>query len=179
MKTGLRGKTGKTIIGILIAVFMVVILLVRLFCVKSEPLIDLDAMTVDGLTEEEIICHYDCYKGFLIQIKKQGSSTGVTDGDLSEADRDTYILSADEITGTKTISATLVKDATLSLSVDSKLLSGKLKIVVIMDERIVEYVDVNSKCKLTYTVAGEHLIYVKILGEKAQMEINVTRELKR
>ena len=54
-----------------------------------------------------------------------------------------------------------------------------MKIVVIMDERIVEYVDVNSKCKLTYTVAGEHLIYVKILGEKAQMEINVTRELKR
>ena len=158
--------------------FIVAILFIRLFCVESESPLDFDNMTLDELTDDEIIDLFNCYKALFSQSRNYGSSTGVDIDDIGEADADNNIFSAGEITGIKTISATRIKDGTLSLNIDSKLSSGKMKIVVVMDGEILEYVDVNTVCDLTYTVSGEHLIYVKILCEKAQMEISVIRGVK-
>jgi hypothetical protein len=73
------------------------------------------------------------------------------------------------------ISVTSAKDCKLQLNINSKVVSGNAKIVVVTDKTGFEFYDVNKELIIEYDVQGQHEYYVKFLAENAEAEIQVQR----
>ena len=76
-----------------------------------------------------------------------------------------------------TIQSTKAIDKKVKLTVTSSLESGEMKIVVIKNGEIVEYIDINQTISKEYDCVGENDIYVKIIASTAKMNISVEREI--
>ena len=88
------------------------------------------------------------------------------------------VYSAKKVTGIKNVSASLAKDCTLVLNIDTTLESGNAEVVVIMDDEIVDRFNAGEQKTFEYSVSGEHKFYVRILCEEAKISITTTREFK-
>ena len=121
----------------------------------EPPPINIDEFSLDTVTEEEII-NYDIARSYRTKTKKD-------------------FISSKEITGIRVVSSAKAVDCTLELNVSSKINGGRAKIVIIRDNEIVEYLDFGTDVQRVYEVQGEHLYVVKIVCEKAAVEVNVTR----
>ena len=144
---------------------------------KNGSDIDLKNFSVDSLTDEQIASTPGRYSAFSSSQRSSGGYSGVRDSRYSDYDRDRCSYSAKKITGIMTVSATKVKNSTLNLTIESNLKAGEMKIVVVRDNEILEYVDVSQTCELSYESDGEHFYYVKIICNKAQASISVSRNI--
>ena len=113
---------------------------------------ELDGFTIDTPTEEQIIKLRGHARNYIIENKKSGNRTGVDK--WSDFDYDKYYFSARKSNGLMTISSTKATDCILNFSISSTLESGKMKIVIIKDEEILEYIDLNKEVNLSYSVEG-------------------------
>jgi hypothetical protein len=143
---------------------------------RGEPLpINLDEFSLDTVTEEEII-NYKIHRAYRTKTKNYGDRTGADK--YADKDYANNFISTHEITGIYVISTTKAVDCTLELNVSSELTGGRAKIVVIRDNEIVEYLDFGDGKQLVYDVKGEHLYVVKLVCEKAALEVTVNRNLR-
>lgn len=169
---------GFLVVAVIIGITLAVIYLTGNYY-KAPSRLDLDSFKIEGVTDEQICDIYFDSRGTFNTVRTNGDSTGVKGNKtVKEYDRDETFYSGKKMVGIITPSATLARDCTLVITVDSKLNSGNMRIVVVMDGEIVEYVEPNVQKTLSYTVSGEHTFYVKVLCENADMEISVTRSMK-
>ena len=161
-----------------VAVSILVILAIAFFFltrILDQERLDLDNFTIETLTNDQIVgISGDC-RAVLTKWGTSGDNSGIVHSEYIKADSDKTKFSAKEITGIKTISATLAKDCTFTITIDSKVGNGKAQIVVIQDDKIIERLDATTSTTLEYIVVGEHRFYLKILCEEAQIEINTQR----
>ena len=143
---------------------------------KSEKL-DLDNFSLETLTDEQIVLIEKQYKAYRYNSSKKGGDTDVDNFRYEDYDRDKLSFSAKKITGIHPIQATKVTDGTLRVNIETKLNSGEMKIVVIRDDEILEYLEVGRPLELNYSAEGEHTYYIKLLCKEANMSVTVTREI--
>ena len=160
-------------VGVLV---MLVIALINGFSddVDEVPYFDLDDFTIEEITDEQIVHIGDYCTGFIVHERGTGSKTGSAD---LRYDCDKYEYSSKSVSGIKNISYSGVSNATLKLSITSVLKEGEAKIVVIMDNQILEYVELGSEKQLIYEVDGKHEFYVKLICKDANVEITVSRTI--
>ena len=135
---------------------------------------ELENFKIDELTEYEIL-NKELSSGRFSSTKyTNGTSTGAPSATKFE-DSDNVEISYKEYVGISRISATKAKNTVLSLNIESELLSGVGKLVVICDDEILEYIDFNETRTLVYEVRGEHIYSVKMMCEDAQVKVKVSR----
>ncbi|MBR3876400.1 MAG: hypothetical protein IKJ25_06485 [Clostridia bacterium] len=178
-KTAFSNNYTKWVIFAIILLFLVsaVIVLVNVIEHSSNISKELESFSINNLTSEDIV-EKEVSSIFAVSRKYDSNTKTGVDGASKYEDTDHINFKCKRITGINRISATKVKDCTLTLNISSTLSSGNAKIVVICDNEILEYVEFGQDKALTYTVSGEHIYSVKILCEEAELEIDVTREIK-
>ena len=139
--------------------------------------LDLSNFSLEKITDEQIISIDSQYRAYRYKSSRKGSETGVDNRRYEDYDRDQLSFSAKKITGIHPIQATKVTDGTLRVNIESKLNSGEMKIVVIRDDEILEYLEVGRPLELNYSAEGEHTYYIKLLCKEANMSVTVTREI--
>ena len=169
--------------AIVAAVFALVLVIMLIFInIKDaeeakESGIDLKNFNLETISDEAIITQANRSKSYSVSKKHYGKSSGISDTAYLKADYDNCEFSCRKIIGIMTVSATKIENATLNLTVSSTLNSGKMKIVVIQDNQILEEIPVGEPVQLNVSATEESLIYVKVIGEDANMKISVTREI--
>lgn len=164
-------------IGVAVSIVAILAILLYSFITRKgdKEELDLNNFEIETLTNDQIVnISGDC-RAVLTKWGASGDNSGIVHSEYIKADSDKTKFSAKEITGIKTISATLAKDCTFTISIDSKVGNGKAQIVVIQDDKIIERLDATTSTTLEYIVVGEHQFYIKILCEEAQIEINTQR----
>ncbi len=141
---------------------------------NNAPGFDWDNYALENVTDEQIIYLETAYKAFFNVEKHGGQTSGVY---KCKTDKTRTSFSSKKINGVATVSTTKVENATLELEIESTHNSGKMKIAIVMDEEIVEYVEVGEKVSLSYNVTGKHFYKVKIVCENANMSIKVVRKI--
>ena len=135
-------------------------------------------INVNELTDEQIVEISTNQSSYGTCWLAKGDASGVRNKEYRSVDYDETFFSAKKINGIKTVSSTMANDCTVNLEIDSSISKGNARIVVIIDDKIVEEFEAGENKSLEYTVDGEHFIYVKILCEDAEIEIKTTREFK-
>ena len=125
------------------------------------------------MNEKQIveIASYARSKG---RFRRNGANTRIG-GKYDSYDATECIYISESITGILTVSATKINEGSLTLDIVSTLNSGEMTIVIVKNDKILEFIDTNGNIKKTYSVTEESEFYVKILCETANMEIKVTR----
>ena len=159
------------VIAVILVIVVGILYVVGILSSVSSKLKD---FSIDKLSTEDII-HKEISTVVGSSINYESDTRTGFDGASKYEDSDRVEFKCDKITGIKRISATKVSDCTLTISISSKLSSGKAKIVVICDNEILEYVDVGQDLSFTYKITGEHFYSVKVLCEDAALEIAVNR----
>ena len=145
----------------------------------EEPELDVHNFEISELSDEQIVYISSKFTAFMSSWKSNGQKSGISDYRYKEEeDHDITEYSSEKISGIKTVSATFVKDGTVSLEIESSSHTGNAVIVVVMDKQIVEQFDAGGTKSLVYTVEGEHEIFVKILCKEAQINIKTTRSFR-
>lgn len=140
--------------------------------------VDASDFKISELTSEQIVNTEGECKAFMTSFKRSGSRSGISSQYFDDEDGDKTVYSAKKVTGIKNVSATLAKDCTLVLNIDTTLESGNAEVVVIMDDKIVERFNAGEQKTFEYSVSGEHKFYIRILCEEAKISITTTREFK-
>ena len=143
----------------------------------NVPRPNLDNFIIEELTEEQIIKISDFNNSLLSSWKSSGKSSGIRNIKYEKQDHDKTTFTAKKTVGIKTVSATLATDCKLYINIACEVSSGNAKIVILMDDTILECFNFGEKSSLEYDVNGKHEFYVKILCEDAEIEITVERRL--
>lgn len=163
---------------IIIPIFILFMLIDSFFLspstAEAEPEFDHKNMVMSEVTDEQIIGVSSTYSAFMTSTHQIGKKNNIR-GKYSEFNVDLYEFSAKKVSGIMTLSATHVKDSALTLNIDSDLNEGEMKIVVIRDNEILEYVSVGESVQLQYDVSGEHTYCVKMIAKDANMSVSVSR----
>ena len=175
----IKNLTNRKLLYASAVVFIIITIVVvaNVISLSSNVSKRLENFSIDNLSAENII--NDEFSSTFASSRKyqSGTETGV-DGASKYVDSDRIEFKCEKTTGINRVSATKVKDGTLTLNISSKLSAGNAKIVIICDDEILEYVDFGQDKMLTYDVKGEHVYSVKILAEEAKLEIVIEREIK-
>ena len=110
-------------------------------------------------------------------LRCSGTDSGVTDSFYERYDSTVCDHSIEKVTGITVVSATKIDNATLTLTITSKVGSGDAKIAIIRDDTVVEYIPINADVIREYDVSNETLFLVKAVCEDAKIDIKVEREI--
>lgn len=135
-------------------------------------------LNMSELTTEQIVEIASSQSSYFTSWTCKGEGSGMENEKYAEADYNATFFSAKKINGIKTVSATLAKDCNLNIIIDSELSKGDARIVIVMDDTIIEDFAAGEERNFEYIVEGEHEFYVKILCQDAEIEIRTIRELK-
>ncbi|MBQ9744296.1 MAG: hypothetical protein IJW19_04135 [Clostridia bacterium] len=136
----------------------------------------LEDFDYNNLSNEQIIETVAKYEGFGNEKKQYGDQSGIDDK-YKYYDYANCYHSSEKITGILTVQSTKAINQKVKFTITSNLESGYMKIVVIKNGEIIEYIDVNQTVSREYDCIGENDIYIKIIASTAKMNISVEREL--
>ena len=159
-----------------ICVIITIVVIANVISLSSNVSKELENFSIDNLSAEDII-NKEFSSTFASSSKYQGGTETGVDGASKYVDSDRIEFKCKKTTGINCVSATKVTDGTLTINISSKLSSGNAKFVIIRDKEILEYIDFGQDKTLIYDVKGEHIYYVKILAEEAELSISVEREI--
>ena len=135
---------------------------------------EIENFRIDELSEYEIL-NKELASGTSTSNRyTSGTSTGAPNASKYE-DSDNVEYSCKKFIGIASIHATKAENTVLTLNIESELLSGVGKLVVICDDEILEYIDFNETRTLVYEVRGEHIYSVKMMCEDAQVRVKISR----
>lgn len=162
------------VIVVIFWVFMIITALLNPTTPAADRL-DFDTFSLDTLKDEQIVGITSNYKAFMGSRKTSGKKSGVSDFKQEDVDFDESYISSKSITGIVPLSASLVTDGVLRMDIECELNSGKIKLVVLKDGQILEYVDVENTHSVEYSNDGTSVYLVKLLCEEANIKIKITR----
>ena len=132
-------------------------------------------LSIDSITNEDIVSNSYGYISFMSSSQKHGEQSGI-EGVHRKVDRTTVKESAKKANGISTLMATRIESGTLHLDINSKLIDGKMIIVVIKNDTVIDVVDI-GEAHLQYEVSDESTFLIKFACEEAQFEISATRQI--
>lgn len=174
-------KIKSTILSVLFIVLLCVggfVLLSRTFNERTiEDTNGADVFDLNTITIEEILnVKNNSIMRLIPTIGYEGKQTNIIDDDYEECDYDHVILKTRSFSGIKTAQATFLSVDTLQLEVTSNITSGNFEIVVIVDGEYYANMEINKTSTLTLDNVANKVVLVKIAGEDADMDIEITRK---
>jgi hypothetical protein len=141
---------------------------------NDEELAD---FSIAAVSDEEVATRVFA-SNYKSSLRNSGKSTGVTESYYERYDFTICDHSIGKATGIDVVSATKIDNATLKLTITSKVESGEAKIAIIKDGTLVEYIDINETVVWEYDVSEKSLFLVKIVCKDAKIDIKIEREIK-
>lgn len=139
-----------------------------------------DVFELNTITTEEILhVKNNSVMSMISTIAYEGKQTNIIDNDYEEYDYDHVILKTRSFSGVRIAQATLLSVDTLQLEVNSNITSGNFKIVVMVDGEYYTNMEINKTATLILENISNKMVLVKIAGEDANMNIEITRKYKK
>jgi len=133
---------------------------------------------IDEMSDSEIINIPSDYSGFLGGKNYSGEqSLGFDDRRYKEADYDKITRQYQSMSGMTILSATRARNCTVDYTINAELTKGRIRIVVIIDNKIVEDFSSGGEYKRSYCLEGTKNIIIKLLAEEAQFKVTVERNI--
>ncbi|MBE6536349.1 MAG: hypothetical protein E7673_00195 [Ruminococcaceae bacterium] len=146
---------------------------------KDIPELDFENFSLENVTEEEKLKIPSSYRGSSLHISSSGGRSGISSTYYNDCDRDNMNFSCKKMTGITTVNATKAKDCIVEWVIKFDVSEGNAKIIIVMDEKeIIKEFDPGEDIFFSYEVTDKHNFYVKVLCEKARVEIDVERTIK-
>lgn len=166
------------IISVLLAAVSVVAFLLVLFFTSSaiEDTNGPNNTNLAVIDMNEILSDVDEYSSILSRSTQKGSQTNI-EGRLSEYNYEECTFSSKKFSGVMTLQATRTMHDTLTLAVSSKLDTGNLEIVIIVDGEYHSHVPVNQNTSVVLTDISGKTVVVKLAAESAELKVSVKRHL--
>ena len=133
---------------------------------------------IDEMSDSEIInIPADC-SGFLGGKNHSGEqSLGFDDWHYKKEDYDKVTTQYQSMSGMTILSATRARNCTVDYTINAELTKGSIRIVVIIDNMIVEDFSSGGEYKRSYCLEGTKNIIIKLLAEEAQFKVTVERKI--
>ena len=135
----------------------------------------LDNYELQTIDDSEILLGADSYFGDKLSYGKTGEDSGA---DYALYDYDNIHFKMERITGTAVLQTSRGLTETLVLDFDAKVHSGNCEIVILLDSKIYQRVDVNTQQTIIIENAKDKEFSVVIGAESANVDIYITREFK-
>lgn len=126
------------------------------------------------ITEDDIINSSRQLTMFSFSENFEGAQTNVT-GDLAKYDYDISSFSASEISGVRTMQATLTDSDSLTLTIMSINEKGNMEIFILVDGVIHSRVPINDEVSVTLEGISGKTVVVRFGAESAKGKVKVTR----
>jgi len=161
-----------------IAIFTAVIL--RIIFLQNDGAIPdtngPDVYDLNTIIAEEIEGRLCDYSSVLVSSSRDGKQSGIDDGRIKNFDYDSFSFNAGRLDGIKVVHATKIEGDTLRLEITSNVTEGNLAIVVLVENKIERYVDINSTQTVILEDISGKAVLVKVAGESAKFNIDITRQ---
>lgn len=168
--------------GAIIAMIFIAIMIISSLVTRSDT--DLYSglnkrnFSIDSLTEEQMLKITTFGSTTFLRERSSGNRSGISGSDYKEKDYDNTYFRVKKATGIEIINATKATDSTVNLKIDFTVSSGNAKLIIVMDESVIlEEFEPNQPIDFTYESVGTHTFVVKLLSEKAKVEIEVNRTI--
>lgn len=134
------------------------------------------AFDMSTLTNEQLVAHVTYGEVDSLSYRTRGESSGLS-LKYEPYDYDETYFEIIGLSGIQTVSMSKASNCILTLYIDSETYtdSENLMIAVILDNQIIQYVPLNRASTYAYRVSGEHFYTVKVVGDCADIDIEVTR----
>lgn len=165
------------IIALICAVLSVVVVSIC-FTKDASEYIDTngeDDTSLACITLDEILSTSGNYSATRVQHSCEGEPTLVPKS-LNSSDYDTIVFRCKLVNGIKTLQTTKVTQNTVTLIVDSKIKSGNMEIIILVDNEY--FCHVATDCQQIVelnNIAGKTII-VRMAAESAEIDISVSRQ---
>jgi len=133
--------------------------------------------SIDDASDKNILEKNIYYTSYRDKYNKSGERSGFSSILYENEDYDKVTYSTKNITGIKTISATLADGCTVELDINVKLSSGVAKLAIVTEDKIIDCIGIEGEASFKYTVTEANKVFVKILCEDAKIEITSVRRI--
>ena len=134
-----------------------------------------DNYELQTLEKAELILGKNSYFGDKLSFGQEGDASGA---DYALYDYDNIHFKMERITGTAVLQTSRGLTDTLVLNFDTKVHSGNCEIVILLDSKIYQRVDVNTQQTIEIENAKDKEFSVVIGAESANVEIYIDREFR-
>lgn len=134
-----------------------------------------DDYSLCQLTMEDIFADHHSTYSSMSSFAKSGKATNVT-GNLRDCDFTKCTYRAKKFSGVMSVHATKTSANTLTLQIQTKVESGNLEVVILVDGQYYATVPVNSNRTIVLENISGKLVVVKMAGESAALDITVERK---
>ena len=177
MRLNLFYKQGEKNIGLWIAVGIAIVIILA-FVLTQVLSGNESSFSMEGLSDSEIIRTTTKMQGIFASERHSGEqSLGFSETRYDEVDYDKVTLQYYEMNGIKALNATKAKDCTVEYSINYSHTGGKMRVVVIIDNKIIDELPTQGEYKIAYTLEGTQSVIIKVIGEKAQFKITCERKI--
>ena len=150
------------------------------YFLTMDEVVDIDeTFELSDLTERQIISKHSYCIASTYKFFTHGYGYSSVDYDYIPYDSDECYFEATNFSGVRTVSASCAEQSYIILTIDaqSTASSDDVKIVITSESEILAEFDANSP--IMYTVSSEKAehIFVKVLGDEADVSVTVTRKI--
>ena len=170
--------TKKAWILIICGSILLSVVLLGLLFIGMEHIADTngpDDYSLCQLTMDDILADRHSAYGSAAWYKKIGRATDVS-GKLQDYDYTKCTYRAKKFSGVMAVHATKTNADTLTLQIQTKVTSGNLEVVILVDGQYYAKVPINSNQTIILENISGKLVVVKMAGESAALDITVERK---
>lgn len=176
--------TGKRKRYIFLPILIIVIIVLLLALLIGALLFYSNSKTIEdtnGINNYELQCLED---NVLVKAENSFVASNEEHGNYGErtfvsrngiADYDKVVYRADDASGVKVLQATKSKTETLELNIKNYVFSGNCKIVIVIDEKIYQEVELNTETNITINDILNREVFVVVGCESASIDIEISR----
>lgn len=144
-----------------------------------EEEIDIDeSFILDDLTDKDIITKDEYYIADSEKYITNGFDFSDADYEYDAYDRAECYFEAKNFSGIKTISVSCAEQSYIVLTVNPISDSDNVKVVITSETEILTTMNANESLIYTVESDGSQQIFVKVMGDEADVEVTVTRTIK-
>lgn len=131
------------------------------------------------ITKEQIdINKYGDYSSFNVGYSNDGKSSDIDDRQYREADYTRTSYRAKSFNGIRITNATKTESNVIEYEITSTVESGNFAIMIYIDDEYHSEVNINTTERITLENVSGKTVLIKIIGEDANMRVEVVREIK-
>ena len=173
-----RKKPLKIALCITISTIVIASILIAVIILSTPEFVDTngpDNFALTEITRGDILKLNKNYRASMVSEKHSGAHTNIIGTRLRDSDYDYISKSFGKLHGVLILQATKISRNSLTLNINSLVVSGNAEILIIVDGEYYCSVDVNQKQSITLQDISNKEVIVKLAGENAKMKIDVNR----
>lgn len=171
--------------SIIVLIFLIVVIVsLRMISLyESRVIKDINGSedySLAVITQDQINdTHINDYHAVMVSSSYDGENSEVSDRKYKNSDYEQVNMSCKSFSGIKIFNATKTKSNSVTFEISSKVLSGNFAIMVFVDGVFYSDVTINSIEKITVNDSSDKTILIKIIGEDANIQVNVQRNFEK